>query len=184
MLVVVLGYCGGTTWWCVVKTVKMSSRKVKNPVRQSVRGRPGLDRGKSWEDPELDGPRPRQNTLKHCCRSVATFMCTQVGVGGIIVCYALVGASVFIALETQGDAFADDVVHNVTLSRNLTATKLWKDYQNFQFNESEWALASNQSLHEFQVTIFNTLLWMLSHCNNTFWRNYSSVSRRHKILCV
>lgn len=158
MLVVVLGYCGGTTWWCVVKTVKMSSRKVKNPVRQSVRGRPGLDRGKSWEDPELDGPRPRQNTLKHCCRSVATFMCTQVGVGGIIVCYALVGASVFIALETQGDAFADDVVHNVTLSRNLTATKLWKDYQNFQFNESEWALASNQSLHEFQVTIFNTLL--------------------------
>jgi hypothetical protein len=74
----------------------MTSKKVRGPaVRQSVRSRPGLDRGKSWDaDPEMmDTPRPRQNTLKHCCRSVATFMCTQVGVGGIIVCYALVGAS-------------------------------------------------------------------------------------------
>lgn len=129
----------------------MSSRKVRSPVRQSVRGRPGLGRGKSWEDPEMDVPRPRQNTLKHCCRSVATFMFTQVGVGGIIVCYALVGASVFIALETQGEAFADDVVNNVTLSRNSTATKLWSDYQNSQFNESEWIIISNHSLHEFQV---------------------------------
>lgn len=67
------------------------------------------------------GPtRGRQASLKHCCRSVATFMCTQVGVGGIIVGYALVGASVFMALETQEDALIDVIVKKVNLSRELT----------------------------------------------------------------
>ena len=127
-----------------------TKRKVRSPVRQSMRVRPGLDRGRSWDpDPErmmMDAPKTKQNTLKHCCRSVATFMCTQVGVGGIIVCYALVGASVFIALETNDDAVTDILQKNVSRSRSLATDKLWKDYQDFQFNQTEWSSAADRTI--------------------------------------
>jgi len=102
---------------------------------------------------DLDAPRGRQATLKHCCRSVATFMCTQVGVGGIIVCYALVGASVFMALETNDDAMTDVVLKNVTRFRDEATGKLWNDYMSNPFNESEWSAAANVTLHEFQVEL-------------------------------
>lgn len=119
-----------------------------------MRGRPALDRGKSWEDPERDfgPPKTRQNTFRHCCRSVATFMCTQVGVGGIIVCYALVGASVFMAIE-KNDPESVRVMTNVTISRNKTAELLLEDYRKFQFNKTDWEAAANRTLLMFQVDV-------------------------------
>lgn len=43
---------------------------------------------------------PRER-VKDCCRKVVAFMCTQVGVGGLVVGYAIVGAFGFMSIETQ-----------------------------------------------------------------------------------
>jgi potassium channel subfamily K protein len=128
----------------------MSSRRVRGPVRQSVRGRPTLDRGKSWEEPDRDASRVRPSTFKHCCRSVATFMCTQVGVGGIIVCYALVGASVFTALEANDPENAK-IIQIVDAAKGDIARTLLEDYRNNQFEKSKWEEAANNTLFRFQV---------------------------------
>lgn len=39
--------------------------------------------------------------VKECCRKTVAFMCTQVGVGALIVVYAVVGAFSFISIETN-----------------------------------------------------------------------------------
>lgn len=39
--------------------------------------------------------------VKDCCRKTIAFMCTQVGVGALIVVYAVVGAFSFISIETN-----------------------------------------------------------------------------------
>lgn len=130
----------------------MSSRKGR-PVRHSMRNRPPVRRSRSWEDPErmMEVETGRHTKLKNCCRSVATFMCTQVGVGGIIVGYAIVGAFGFMALETQDDSVVDFVLKEVLLSRDQTASQLYSDYTNFQFNETEWKVKADITLHTFQV---------------------------------
>lgn len=46
------------------------------------------------------GVDPREK-VKDCCRKLVAFMCTQVGVGGLVVCYAIFGAIGFISIETQ-----------------------------------------------------------------------------------
>ncbi|CAL8144454.1 unnamed protein product [Orchesella dallaii] len=127
----------------------MSSRKGR-PVRPSMRNRP--HRSRSWEDPErmMEIETGRHTKLKNCCRSVATFMCTQVGVGGIIVGYAIVGAFGFMALETQDDSVADTVLKSVELARVRTADQLYSDYTEYQFNETEWIMKANVSLYAFQ----------------------------------
>lgn len=129
----------------------MSTRKGR-PVRPSMRGRPPVRRSRSWEDPErmLDDE-GKHTKLKNCCRSVATFMCTQVGVGGIIVGYAIVGAFGFMALETQDDSVADKVLKNVLSARDQTAAQLYADYNEYQFNETEWKMKADVTLHAFQV---------------------------------
>lgn len=128
----------------------MSSRKGR-PVRPSMRGRTPMRRSRSWEDPGMDLEGGGRHTkLKNCCRSVATFMCTQVGVGGIIVGYAIVGAFGFMALETQDDSVADTVLLGVRVARNRTAGMLYTDYTNYQFNETEWRLKADGTLHDFQ----------------------------------
>ncbi|KAK5650684.1 hypothetical protein RI129_001713 [Pyrocoelia pectoralis] len=43
--------------------------------------------------------------IKDCCRKVIAFMCTQVGVGGLVVGYAVVGAFAFRYIERQNKAF-------------------------------------------------------------------------------
>ena len=142
----------------------MSSRKGRGPVRgQSVRNRPahgpGIHRGRSWEDrgdPERFGGDHDEGVagrtkLKNCCRSVATFMCTQVGVGGVIVGYAIVGAFAFIALETDGNEFGDKVLHNMNRTRKLAAENLYSNFTDFQWSESQWEIVANETLKNFQV---------------------------------
>lgn len=80
-------------------------------------------------------------------------MCTQVGVGGIIVCYAIVGAFGFMALETQDDSVADTVLHGVLSQRDLTASQLYTDYTLYQFNQTEWKLEADETLKRFQSTV-------------------------------
>jgi len=127
--------------------------------RQSVRNRHGVStaslRNRAWEDPEMfmaDGEPRRNAQLKNCCRSFATFMCTQIGVGGVIVCYAIVGAFGFIALETGIHAVSDKILENVTISRNQTASQLWQDFRTHPLNEAQWDQAAQLTLQKFQVT--------------------------------
>lgn len=49
----------------------------------------------SYSDSDED---PRRK-VKNCCRKALTFMCTQVGVGGLIVTYAVMGAIGFRLIE-------------------------------------------------------------------------------------
>ncbi|XP_011303956.1 potassium channel subfamily K member 15 [Fopius arisanus] len=82
-------------------------------VRSSVRSRDS-----SSTSTGLD-PRER---VKDCCRKLVAFMCTQVGVGGLVVGYAIVGAMGFIAIETQEEY--PHVTAIVKLRRNFSE-QLW-----------------------------------------------------------
>ncbi|XP_015511944.2 TWiK family of potassium channels protein 7 [Neodiprion lecontei] len=67
------------------------------------------------------GPDPRER-VKDCCRKLVAFMCTQVGVGGLIVGYAVVGAFGFIHIETMSEY--PELVR-VAQARNVCADNLW-----------------------------------------------------------
>ena len=43
----------------------------------------------------------KKSKLKKCCRAFVELMFTQVGVGGLVVAYTLMGASIFQYIETQ-----------------------------------------------------------------------------------
>lgn len=90
---------------------------------------------------------PREK-IKDCFRKFVAFMCTQVGVGGLVVCYAIVGAFGFISIETQekNPHFA----HLESLRRNCVAD-LWDVTANENvFNESVWLYEANLVLKKFQ----------------------------------
>ncbi|KAL0114662.1 hypothetical protein PUN28_011747 [Cardiocondyla obscurior] len=83
---------------------------------------------------------PRER-IKDCCRKLVAFMCTQVGVGGLVVGYAIVGAFGFISIETQGD--------------NETAPICVRDYIRQKYADELWfSTASNQSVNVFNRTAF------------------------------
>lgn len=71
--------------------------------------------------------RPRVQRLKACCRTTIAFMCTQVGVGGLIVVYALVGAASFISIETNANHSLthDQHIDAVVRMRRGCADRLW-----------------------------------------------------------
>lgn len=105
----------------------------------------------------MDIEEGKHTKLKNCCRSVATFMCTQVGVGGIIVGYAIVGAFGFMALETQEESLTDSVLVSVRTARDSTAFQLYTDYTEYQFNETEWRLKADVTIHKFQDEVVNAV---------------------------
>lgn len=85
-----------------------------------------------------DNPKER---LKECCRKLVAFMCTQVGVGGLVVGYAVVGAFCFIQIEKQGadeqKTRARELIRNCSLGvwnatnmHNVLNVKLWKSHVN------------------------------------------------------
>lgn len=75
-------------------------------------------------------------------------MCTQVGVGGLIVGYAIVGAFSFMAIETQEPYPLQEYVEN--LRRNCAA-ELWDiTEQHNLFNSSVWHYNADIVLQKFQ----------------------------------
>lgn len=66
---------------------------------------------------------PRER-VKDCCRKLVAFMCSQVGVGGLVVGYTLVGAVGFMKIET-GNVTQYYYMSNVEHLRNVSAVKLW-----------------------------------------------------------
>lgn len=83
-------------------------------------------------------------------------MCTQVGVGGVIVGYAILGAFTFIALETDGNPTGDDDFNKLIQTRVQVVENLFQNYSSFGWTtESEWEGVANQTLIKFQVKDLN-----------------------------
>lgn len=90
---------------------------------------------------------PREK-VKDCCRKLVAFMCTQVGVGGLVVGYAIVGALGFMWIEKdwknpQNENVAKLHVACVCDIWNLTAS-------GFTFNETAWRSEVDRVLKAFQ----------------------------------
>lgn len=93
---------------------------------------------------------PREQ-IKECCRKTVAFMCTQVGVGGLIVVYALVGAASFISIETNDNFTSYNQLEMVSNMRNNCATKLWQKSEKYNiFNSSAWKQDANEILKLYQ----------------------------------
>lgn len=94
------------------------------------------------------GSDPREK-IKDCCRKLVAFMCTQVGVGGLVVAYAIVGAFGFISVEINDKLNEQNVV-----VRDLTencAGRLWElTATENVFNETLWKNESDKLLLDFQ----------------------------------
>jgi len=88
------------------------------------------------------GVDPRER-VKDCCRKLVAFMCTQVGVGGLVVGYAIVGAFGFMMIETQD---------------KQPPIECMRDYVRREYADELWfSTASNQSVNVFNRTAFHTV---------------------------
>ncbi|KAI4457657.1 potassium channel subfamily k [Holotrichia oblita] len=74
--------------------------------------------------------------IKDCCRKLVAFMCTQVGVGGLVVGYTIVGAFVFQYIETLEE------------SESISKVKNWR----IEFAEQLWGIVEDENT--FDRTIF------------------------------
>ncbi|XP_054266061.1 two pore potassium channel protein sup-9 [Macrosteles quadrilineatus] len=113
------------------------------------RGLPGSvrSRGSSTSTVASD---PREK-LQDCCRKLVAFMCTQVGVGGLIVGYAVVGAIAFMHIEGDKDVPETDKVNS---TRYRIALRLWElTTDENVFNESAWSMRANEILKDFQGNV-------------------------------
>ncbi|EDW84533.1 uncharacterized protein Dwil_GK18976 [Drosophila willistoni] len=93
---------------------------------------------------------PRKR-VKRCCRNFVTFMCTQVGVGALIVIYAICGAFAFQHIERQ---FVDDTPTQVGHLRGNCSQLLWNITENLNLiDKSAWVNATNDALRIYQAQI-------------------------------
>lgn len=95
----------------------------------------------------------RKEKCKDVCRKTIAFMCTQVGVGGLIVVYALVGAASFISIETDAKSANITYVDEVKQMRDKYASELWElavKNNAPDINETMWQYEMNVKLLDFQ----------------------------------
>lgn len=89
--------------------------------------------------------------VKECFRKTVAFMCTQVGVGGLIVVYAVVGAASFIRIETNENYTNNNQIDNVTIWRKNCSKKLWQKSEIYNnFNVSAWKFEVDLILKNYQ----------------------------------
>lgn len=100
---------------------------------------------------------PRER-IKDCCRKLVAFMCTQVGVGGLVVGYAIVGAFGFMMIEVQAEQNATMVCMRESI-RMEYANELWLSTASNQsvnvFNRTAFQVVSNNILRRYQDVITN-----------------------------
>lgn len=109
------------------------------------------------------GVDPRER-IKDCCRKLVAFMCTQVGVGGLVVGYAIVGAFGFMTIETLEEPAIECVRESI---RKEYADELWL------------GTASNQSVNVFNRTAF-------CEVSNSILLRYQeniTTNQRNKVNC-
>lgn len=103
------------------------------------------------------GSHQKAPRVKECCRKTVAFMCTQVGVGGLIVVYALVGAASFISIETNANYTSNNNnIETVNHLRNACAQALWQRsirYNTFNTTIPFWKDEANMILKGYQDNI-------------------------------
>lgn len=88
--------------------------------------------------------------IRDCCRNFVAFMCTQVGVGALIVGYALIGAAGFRSIETQPQNGTSHFGRVQELRRNYSL-ELWRVTERYNvLNKTAWELKVDQVVQEFQ----------------------------------
>lgn len=111
-----------------------------NRNRSSVRSSRGSN--------STNGSDPREK-LKDCCRKFAAFMFTQVGVGALIVAYALAGAGIFQKLESE---YINPSNITVLQFRSEVSLELWDIVEEFNMlNNSAVREEFNRVLLEYQM---------------------------------
>ncbi len=116
--------------------------------RRSVRDR-GSVRSRGSSSASSSDPREK---LKDCCRQFVAFMFTQVGVGALVVSYAIMGAFAFMAIE--GETPISENNDNVMDLRSACLTKLWNvtDLLNV-LDEKKWKGAVRVVLLDYQKSM-------------------------------
>ncbi|PNF14381.1 hypothetical protein B7P43_G01696 [Cryptotermes secundus] len=90
---------------------------------------------------------PREK-VKDCCRKLVAFMCTQVGVGGLVVGYAIVGAFGFMWIEKD---WKNPQNENVAKLHATCVCDIWNlTVSGFTFNETAWRSEVDRVLKVFQ----------------------------------
>lgn len=93
----------------------------------------------------------RKEKCKNFCRKTIAFMCTQVGVGGLIIVYALAGAVSFQSIEKSVNISEYNYTTKVIQMRQDYAKELWTTAKKLNmFNETEWKDEINETIKMFQ----------------------------------
>lgn len=77
-------------------------------------------------------------------------MFTQVGVGGLVIGYAILGAVAFISIEVGG---LDDVNQRISETRQRTSIALWNLTKDVQFDQSRWSQQAIDILQGYQTEV-------------------------------
>lgn len=95
--------------------------------------------------------RNRGEQIKDWCRKIVAFMCTQVGVGGLIVGYALVGAASFQSIEGNEPNEQFTIIEGL---RKNCSDELYIITEEFNiFNRTEWTNKTDIVLQRFQKDV-------------------------------
>ncbi|KAK2719978.1 TWiK family of potassium channels protein 18-like isoform X1 [Artemia franciscana] len=89
--------------------------------------------------------------IKDCCRKFVAFMCTQVGVGGLVVTYAVMGAFAFMFIEKDVEHPMHYVVDDM---RGEYVEKIWVVTDQFNvLHKDRWYTDVNKILTEYQMNM-------------------------------
>ncbi|XP_026498445.1 TWiK family of potassium channels protein 7 [Vanessa tameamea] len=97
---------------------------------------------------------PREK-IKDCLRKFIAFMFTQVGVGALVVCYAILGAASFMHIEKDSP---DEQLENVIQWRQNCVEQLWNITNKYNvLNYTAWMSNSNKVLKDFQNNVTSAI---------------------------
>ncbi len=118
------------------------------------RNRPSVRSRESSSSISIDN----RGKVKECCRKTVAFMCTQVGVGGLIVVYALVGALSFIKIETNENYTNNNHIDLVNSLRKNYSQRLWEKSEMYNiFNMSAFKSEVNNTLAAYQKELVKAI---------------------------
>lgn len=115
--------------------------------------RRGILRGstRSRDSSSLSDEIDTREKIKDCFRKFIAFMCTQIGVGALIVCYTIIGALSFSKIESS---YNDTSIQKVEMMRCKYTKQLWIVAKNNNIlNRTAFYLDSNNKLKHFQNEI-------------------------------
>jgi len=92
---------------------------------------------------------PPRRRFKYWLRNVITLLFSQVGVGSLLVCYTILGAMLFISIESAVD---NRRLNQVASLRSLVVSQLWNVTQNYNvIYGNKWKEEVDQIVRTFQA---------------------------------